>query len=107
MPVEGISLAERLMHEVEYIIRRARRTFPVRIKMELPLITRKGMKVNFELKNDTVATITIHAVDAAGDVVPAPAGDVFSVASSDSTKLQADIGADLSGNPAVILTPLV
>ncbi len=66
---------------------------------------------NFELADDTVAAIAIHTVDGAGDVVPAPAGDVFSAVSSDSTKMTAAIGTmpsgPMAGAVALILTPLV
>lgn len=58
---------------------------------------------NYELKNDTIATIAIQTKDAGGDVVAPPAGDTFSVASS-SPSLGAALSAD--GN-SVILTPLV
>lgn len=79
-----------------------------RISLELPLITKKGVFMpNFELPNDQVATITIKTTDSAGDVEPAPTGDVFSVVSSAPASLNAVIGADAAGNPAVVLTPLV
>jgi hypothetical protein len=61
---------------------------------------------NFELASDEVATVTILVRDAGGDVVPAPSGDTFSVASS-SASLGVAIGADAAGNPAVVMTPLV
>lgn len=61
---------------------------------------------NFELSDDKVATVTILVRDAAGDVVPAPAGDTFSVASS-SPSLGVAIGADAAGAPAVVMTPMV
>lgn len=62
---------------------------------------------NFELPNDEVVTITIKTTNSVGTVEPAPAGDVFSVTSSAPASLQAVIGADAGGNPAVVLTPLV
>ena len=85
---------------------------PVRIALALPIIKRNGkLMANFELADDTVAAIAIHTVDAAGDVVPAPAGDVFSAVSSDSTKMTAMIGTmpsgPMAGAVALILTPLV
>ncbi len=85
---------------------------PARIALALPIVTRNGkIMANFELADNTVASIAIHAVDAAGGVVPAPAADVFSAVSSDSTKLTAVIGAmpsgPLAGAAAMILTPLV
>jgi hypothetical protein len=79
-----------------------------RITLALPSITRNGALVaNYELANDTVATISIVTTDAAGATVPAPASDVFSVTSSAPTSLTAAIGKDANGNPAVVLTPLV
>lgn len=81
---------------------------PKRIVLELPALTRKGKKMpNFELASDEVATITIKTVNAAGSVEPYPAGDVFTAVSSNAASLGAAIGADASGNPALILTPLV
>jgi hypothetical protein len=61
---------------------------------------------NFELASDEVATATILVRDAGGDIVAAPAGDTFSVASS-SPSLGVAIGADVKGAPAVVMTPLV
>lgn len=81
---------------------------PVRIALELPSFTRKGkLMPNFELPNDAVATITIKTTDAAGDVVPKPAGDTFQAKSAMPNSLGASIGVDAAGNPALILTPLV
>ena len=57
---------------------------------------------NFELANDEVATIPILTDDASGAAVPPPAGDVFSVVSSNP----ASLGAAVSGS-SVVLTPLV
>lgn len=62
---------------------------------------------NFELKNDTVATIAIQTATSGGTVEPAPSGDVFSVTSGNAASLGAAIGQDANGNPAVVLTPLV
>ena len=62
---------------------------------------------NYELKSDDTATITIQTATVSGTVEPAPAGDVFSVMSSNPGSLMATIGKDANGNPAVILTPLV
>lgn len=61
---------------------------------------------DFQLQNDLVYTFTIHVEDANGDIVPAPAGDTFSVASS-SADLGVATGTDANGNPAVVCTPLV
>jgi hypothetical protein len=65
------------------------------------------MAAPFELKNINIATISILTIDAAGDKVPPISGDVFSVVSSDPTKMTAAMGVDATGNPAIVLTPLV
>lgn len=62
---------------------------------------------NFELPNDEVVTITIQTTNASGTVEPVPAGDVFTVVSSNPASLGATVGQDAGGNPAVVLTPLV
>ena len=62
---------------------------------------------NFQLPNDWVVTATIVVQDAAGDMVPAPAGDVFSVVSNNPASLQAVMGTDADGNPAVVFNALV
>lgn len=85
---------------------------PKRIVLGLPVIIRNGKPMaNFELTNDTVAFIPIHTIDANGDLVPAPVGDVFSALSSDLTKMIAAIGTmpsgPLVGAVALVLTPLV
>jgi hypothetical protein len=74
----------------------------VRISLLLPTITQEGKHMpNFELKNTQVATVGIVARDADGDIVPAPAGDVFSAVSSDP----ASLGVAVNGNNTV-WTPL-
>lgn len=81
---------------------------PTRIALELPLVIRKGQVMpNYELKNDTIATITIKTVNAGGVAEPLPTGDIFTALSGDTASLGAAIGADASGAPALILTPLV
>lgn len=62
---------------------------------------------NYELADDEVLTATILVRNAAGAVVPAPAGDTFSVTSSNAASLGVAIGADANGAPAVVVTPLV
>jgi len=81
---------------------------PTRIALELPAKLRKGKPMpNYELMNDQVVTITIKTVDSSGKVEPYPTGDVFTAVSSNPASLGVAIGADASGNPALILTPLV
>ena len=66
---------------------------------------------NFEIANDTVAFVPIQTLDSAGNVVPAPSGDTFTVTSSDTASLTATVGTmpsgPLQGQPAAVLTPLV
>lgn len=92
--------------EVDAILGRLGR--PMRLAFELPTrTTLKGVPMpNYELANDEVLTVTIKAVDAAGATVPLPPGATYTATSS-STSLQAAIGADAAGNPAVVLTPMV
>jgi hypothetical protein len=62
---------------------------------------------DFQIQNDLVYTFTIHVENAAGALEPAPAGDTFTVVSSAPTSLNAVIGADAAGNPAVVVNALV
>jgi hypothetical protein len=52
---------------------------------------------NYELANDMVDDIMITVVDGHGDIVPAPAGDVFTVTSSDAATVNAIIATMPSG----------
>ena len=84
------------------------RSQPASIDLALPEIYRNGvLMASLELSNAVVETITILTRDAAGDVVPAPAGDVFTVVSSNPASLNAVIGADSKGAPAVVINALV
>ena len=81
---------------------------PAKIYLPLPVITRKGkIMPNYELKNDTVATIPIQTTNSLGTVEPVPAGDVFSAVSSNVASLGAAISKDASSNPTLVLTPMV
>ena len=62
---------------------------------------------NLQLSNDVVETITILTLDAAGVVVPAPIGDTFTVVSSNPASLNAVMGTNAAGNPAVVINALV
>ena len=62
---------------------------------------------NLQLPNDEILTIGILTLDEAGQTVPAPAGDVFSVVSSNPASLNAAIGATAGGNAAVVINALV
>lgn len=56
---------------------------PKKIRLALPLVIRNGkIMANIELPNDEVLIIPILTDDTAGNPVPPPAGDTFSVASS-------------------------
>jgi hypothetical protein len=85
------------------------RTRATRIALELPAMFQKGQHrmSNFQLLDDETATITIKTTDDSGTTEPVPAGDVFTAVSAKPASLQAAIGADAAGNPALILTPLV
>jgi hypothetical protein len=65
---------------------------------------------NFELANDAVAYIPIQTLDAEGNPVTPPAGDTFTVASSDPG-LTATVGTmpsgPLQGAACAVLTPVV
>lgn len=94
--------------EVQQILVLLRRPRPTRIALELPAIYRKGVKMaNFELKNDQIAVVTIKTANGQGATEPYPAGAVFTASVSDPTLLNAVIGVDAGGNPAVILNALV
>ena len=60
-----------------------------RIVLGFPVITKKGKHVmaNFELADDEVATIPILVDDAAGNPVPAGAGDSFTAVSSNPASM--------------------
>jgi hypothetical protein len=95
---------QRILHAIEHL---ERRLFPapVAISLALPTITRNGVILpNFELKNDTVASIPVEVEDAAGAVVPTPAGDTFTAVSSNPASLTAII---TPGTSTLVLTPLV
>lgn len=62
---------------------------------------------NYELPNDEIDTITIKTQNAAGTTEPAPAGDVFTVVSSNPASLNAVLGTDAGGAPAVVMNALV
>jgi len=101
-----IRLANQLIEGSGYVAY----AYPRAVSISLGLPTRKKdgkVMANFELLNDEVVTIPILTDDASGDPVPAPAGDTFTVVSSNPASLGAAIGATAAGNPAVVLTPLV
>jgi hypothetical protein len=79
-----------------------------RIALALPTIYRKGKLVaNLQLMNDAVDTITILVLDDAGTVEKADPADTFSVVSNNPASLNAVMGTDAGGNPAVVLNALV
>lgn len=61
---------------------------------------------NYELRDDTVATVPIQTTNSAGVVEPPPAGDTFTAMSSLPASLAVSIGSNAAG-PTLILTPLV
>ena len=80
-----------------------KRKQPEHISLALPKIIRKDTLMAFEFHVDEHATIAILTLDVGGLVVPAPAGDVFSVVSNNPDMLTADMGMDAAGAPAVVL----
>jgi len=96
------------LNKIERLLKKRQVSPATRIWLALPTVYRKGTSIvaNFPLLNDEVYNIPILTKDANGDVVPAPAGDVFSVVSSDPTSLGVAIGQTASGAPACIATPL-
>lgn len=62
---------------------------------------------NTLIQNDKIYTFTIHVEDASGDLVPAIAGDVYTVVSSNPASLSAVVGTDAAGAPAVVVNALV
>lgn len=102
---ERLERIEKLLLE---ILARLPRNKARRIVLGFPTAIRKGTNemADIALQDDLVYTIPILTDDGAGNPVPAPAGDVFTVASS-SPSLTAAIGATAAGAPAIILTPTV
>lgn len=95
------------------VARRRRR--PVRIWLPiLPTVVTKGgtiMATNYELPVDETVYFPILCQDKAGNIVPAPPGDIFTPASSNPGALSAALsnmppGAPLAGAPAILCTPL-
>lgn len=82
---------------------------PTALAFELPTVTVRGIPMaNFQLKNDAVVTISIKEIDqTSGAALPIPAGDTFSVSNDNPTALNAVIGTDAAGNPALVLNALM
>jgi hypothetical protein len=79
---------------------------PTRIVLAIPRITRKGIVMpNYELMDDTIATVPIQTTNDVGVVEPPPTGDTFTAVSS----LPASLGVSVVTSPvlALVLTPLV
>ena len=78
---------------------RPRQKPAVRLALVLPVLTTKGEKAmpNYELNVGNTAYVPIETLDASGKPVPPPAGDTFTVASSNPTAMTASIGVMPSG----------
>lgn len=102
LEIEGL---DRLIHLLDKLFSPPR---PTRLSFELPTRTDKdgNPMANFELANDEILTITVKATNASGAFEPIPAGDTFTVTSSDPTSLNAVMGTDASGNVAVVVNAL-
>lgn len=81
----------------------------IRLALEIPTSIRgDGTMANYQLKNDSIDTITIkEVVDATGAPAPVSPGDVFTAASGDTAAVNAVIGTDAAGNPALVINALV
>ena len=89
-----------------------RKRRPATLVLVLPTLTSKEDTPipNYELSVAAVASVPIQTLDAGGNPVSPPAGDVFTVASSNTAALGTAVGTmpsgPLQGQPAAILTPL-
>lgn len=95
-----------LLHLLEEEDRRKRARTIVLVQ---PIVTRKGIPVNFPLPQGQTSYILIQYLDKNGNPTQAPSGDTLSVASSDPN-LTVAIGAmpsgQFSGQPCVVATPV-
>jgi hypothetical protein len=99
---------DRIEQKLDHILGLLHPGIATGLALELPTRTVKGaLMANTELLNDAVYTVTIKATNQGGTTVPLPAGLTLTAVSSDPAALEAVIGVDASGNPAVVLTPLV
>lgn len=98
-----------ILADVQAILAIVKRPKPTRIALEIPAIRfKKGNRMaNFELKDDQIATVGLKTTTGGGTIEPIPGDAVFTATSSDPASLGVAIGKDGSGNPALILTPLV
>lgn len=62
---------------------------------------------NFELPNDEIVTVSILTQNGAGATEPPPASDTFMVTGSNPASLNAVLGTDAAGGPAVVMNALV
>jgi len=109
--ISGLATAAflRELEEVEaYLIKNIADQKPAaRIVLALPEVYRDGKLMPLQLKNTEVSKFRILVKDADGAVVPAPASDVFTVTSADTTGSCAfTIDKMLDGAPAVMMQPL-
>lgn len=101
------ALCSLILAEIQ-ILRRDVERKPAALALALPSLIREGKPMpNFELADDTVATITILTQDSAGVAVPPPAGDVFTATGDAPNALAVSTSTDANGNPVLILQPLV
>jgi len=83
---------------------------PIRITVGRPTDFIGGKMANTQLPNNVVRQMDILVEDAAGNKVPAPANDTFTVAANNPTIMAATFlagSASHSGNPAVQINALV
>jgi hypothetical protein len=107
-----------IAHDVAHILRIVKRERREWFEPELLLInptTRRLIVANIQLQNDEIIEYPIVALDAGGQVVPAPTGDTYSVVNGTPASLNSVIGTLSAassdgipaGSPCVILNALV
>jgi hypothetical protein len=76
------------------------------IALQMPTITNmEGLPLmaNYVLGLDKVATFTITETNAAGTVDPVAPADVFTVVNTDTVNLNAVVGVNAAGQPALVV----
>lgn len=96
---------------IEDLQSRLQAAVPTRLGLGFPRYTLKttGEEVmaTLAMLDTEVAHIPIQTLNAEGNVVPAPAGDVFAASSTDTTQFTAGTSADANGNAQIDVTPMV
>ena len=86
------------LNKIERLLRKGPRSPAVRLALVTPIVTKEGNQVaNYELNVGNTAYVPIQTLDAGGKPVPPPAGDTFTVASSDTVNAPVSISTMPSG----------